>query len=117
MIRAALAAAAVVGVGVIVLCPPRIEAQVLIMSMTVLAIMFVVSYAIRSPWRATQAGRSMMATTVALAAIGAQQSSVWLFGDYAWRNEVRAVVLLALALTLLHRLLVLWRIQHEEEVP
>ena len=35
MIRAALAAAAVVGVGVIVLCPPRIEAQVLIMSMTV----------------------------------------------------------------------------------
>ena len=117
MIRAALAVLAVAGIASVVVLPPEIEARVLILSMTVLAITFMVAYAIRSPWRSTQAGRSVMATTVALAAIGAQQASVWFFGDYTGRNEVRAAVLLALALTLLHRLLVLWRIQHEEEVP
>ena len=115
MIKAALAVAAVAGIAVVVVFSPPVEARVLVLSMTVLAIAFVVAYAIRSPWRSTQAGRSVMATTVALAAIGAQQASVWFFGDYTGRNEVRAVVLLALALTLLHRLLVLWRIQYEDE--
>lgn len=117
MIRAALGVAAAAGIGVVVLCQPEIEARILVSTMTLMAIAFVVSYAVRSPWRATQAGRSVMATTVALVAIGAQQASVWFFGDYPWRSEVRASVLLALALTLLHRLLVLWRIQSEEEVP
>lgn len=118
MIRAALAVLAVAGIASVVVLPPEIEARVLILSMTVLAVVFVVSYAFRSPWRATQAGRSVMATSVALASIGAQQASVWWFGDYPCRAEVRSVVLLALVLTLLHRLLVLWRIQHDEmEVP
>lgn len=115
MIRAALAVLAAAGIGIVIAFPPEIEARVLVLSMTLLAVAFVVSYAIRSPWRATQAGRSVMATTAALAAIGAQQASVWWFGDYPGRAEVRAIVLLALVLTLLHRLLVLWRIQHADD--
>lgn len=115
MINAAIAGLAVLGVVVVGVFPPDIEARVLVSAMTILAITFVISYAIKSPWRATQAGRSVMATTVAIALIGAQQASVWWFGDYTGRAEVRSIVLLTLVLTLLHRLLVLWRIQHEEE--
>lgn len=114
MIRGALAAAAVVGVIVIALFPPDTEARILISAMTVLAYAFALAYGLRSPWRSTLAGRSVMATTVAIALIGTQLASVWWFGDYAGRSEIRSVVLLALTLTLLHRFLVLWRIQHEE---
>ncbi len=67
--------------------------------MTVLAWTFAIVYGARSPWRATQAGRSVMATSVALGLIGAQLASVWIFGDYPGRAEVRAIVVLALVLT------------------
>ena len=115
MIRAALAAAAVLGAIVIVVFPPDTEARILISAMTILAWIFALAYGLRSPWRSTQAGRSVMATTVAIALIGTQLGSVWWFGDYPGRSEVRSVVVLALVLTLLHRLLVLWRIQHEDD--
>lgn len=114
MIRAALAAAAILGAIVIVVFPPDTEARILISAMTIIAYAFAIAYGFRSPWRSTQAGRSVMATTVAIALIGTQLASVWWFGDYTGRSEIRSVVLLALALTLLHRLLVLWRIQHGE---
>lgn len=108
MIKVALAITALVGVAVIATYPPEIEARILLVTMTTLATAFALVYGLRSPWRATQAGRSVMATTVALALIGGQLASVWIFGDYPGRAEVRAVVILALVLTLLHRLLVLW---------
>lgn len=114
MIRAALAGAALAGGVVILTCPPETEARILLVAMTALAWLFVAAYGLRSPWRATQAGRSVMATTIALALIGTQLASVWLFGDYPFRAEVRSVVVLTLVLTLLHRLLVLWRIQSKE---
>ncbi|MBM4516559.1 hypothetical protein GS876_23515 [Rhodococcus hoagii] len=114
MIKVALAAAALLGAAVIAVYPPETEARILLVAMTVLAWTFAIVYGTRSPWRATQAGRSVMATSVALGLIGAQLASVWIFGDYPGRAEVRAFVVLALVLTLLHRLLVVWRIQHSE---
>lgn len=117
MIRAALAVLAVAGIGIVIVFPPEAEARILLSTMTILAWLFVAMYS-RQPWRSTQAGRSVMATTVALGLIGTQLASVWWLGDYPGRAEIRSMVLLALVLTLLHRLLVLWRIQHEdEEVP
>lgn len=114
MINVAIAAAAALGGIVILIFPPETEARILISTMTVLAWSFVITYAVLSPWRSTQAGRSVMATTVSIALIGTQLASVWWFKDYLGKAEVRSVVLLALVLTLLHRLLVLWRIQHED---
>ncbi|MCF8784094.1 putative phage holin [Rhodococcus ruber] len=113
MIRWTLGCAALVGLVVVAVFDPQTEARILLTAMTVTAWSFALLYGIRSPWRATQAGQSVMATTVSLALIGTQLMTVWWFGDYPGRNEVRAVVVLALVLTLLHRTLVLWRIQHE----
>lgn len=114
MINAALAVAAALGGLVILIFPAETEAKIMIFTMTVLAWTFVVTYALRSPWRSTQAGRSVMATTMSIALIGTQLASVWWFGDYPGRSEVRSMVILALVLTLLHRLLVLRRIQHAD---
>lgn len=115
MIRAALAAAAILGTIVIAVFPPDTEARILISAMTLLAWIFALAYGLRSPWRSTQAGRSVMATTVAIALMGTQLASVWWFGNYPGRAEIRSVVLLSLALTLLHRLLVWWKLQHEDD--
>lgn len=117
MTKVALSSAALAGGLIILICPPETEARILLVAMTVLAWTFAIVYGTRSPWRATQAGRSVMATTIALGLIGAQLASVWIFGDYPGRAEVRALVVLALVLTLLHRLLVVLRIQREEKSP
>lgn len=113
MINAAIAGLAAIGLVVITTLPEGVEARVLLLMMTVLAWAFVAVYS-RQPWRQTQAGRSVMATTVALGLIGTQLASVWWFGDYPGRAEIRSLVLLALVLTLLHRLLVLLKILFEE---
>ncbi|MGU3587184.1 hypothetical protein ACLBYD_29045 [Rhodococcus sp. C26F] len=83
--------------------------------MTILAWLFVALYGFRSPWRSTEAGKTLMYTAVALGLIGLQQIAFWWFGDYAWRNEVRSATAIVLLLALLHRLIVLWEFQHEEE--
>lgn len=114
MIRTSIAFAALLGIGAIIVLEPDSEARLLVTAMTILAWMFALSYAVRSQWRATGIGRSVMATTVCLALLGSQLMSRWWFGAYPWHNEVRAVIVLALTLTILHRLLVLWRIQREE---
>ncbi|MCZ4649472.1 hypothetical protein O4106_21865 [Rhodococcus pyridinivorans] len=120
MRRLILAVAAVACGVVVAVFDPQEEARILLTTMTVLAWLFVALYGIRSPWRTTEAGKTLMYTAVALGLIGMQLISVWWFGDYAWRNEVRAVTVIVLLLALLHRLIVLWEFQHEEsdrEVP
>ncbi|WP_342659433.1 hypothetical protein Rruber_02663 [Rhodococcus ruber] len=114
MIRAAMCAAALFGIVIIIGFDPETEARILVTAMTILSWLFAVSYAIRSDWRATQAGRSVMATTVCLALLGTQIMSVWWFGNYPGRTEVRDIVVLGLTLTILHRTLVLWQIQRGE---
>ncbi|QXW03997.1 putative phage holin [Rhodococcus globerulus] len=106
MVLATLAGLVIVG-----LFNPETEARVLLTSMTVLAWCFVVLYVTRSPWRATQGGRALLYTSAAIALLGTQLISVWWFGDYRFRAEIRSVVVILLILTLLYRILVLFRIQ------
>ncbi|MGJ5667810.1 hypothetical protein QLG13_08065 [Rhodococcus aetherivorans] len=114
MRRAALAVAAGLCAGVVIFFDPQEEARILLTIMTVLAWLFVGLYAWRSPWQSTEAGKTLMFTAAALGLIGLQLITVWWFGDYAWRNEVRAFTVTALVLSLLHRLVVLWEFQHKD---
>ena len=109
-----LGAAAVLCGVVVVLFGPETEARILLTAMTILAWSFAVLYGFRSPWRSTEAGKTLMYTAVALGLIGLQLISVWWLGDYPGRAEVRSLVVTVLVLALLHRLTVLWRFQHEE---
>lgn len=101
-------------VGVVVVFDPQTEVRVLAVAMTILAWTFVSLYGLRSNWRATDAGKTMMYTGAAYGLLGTYACSSWLFGDYAGRNELRALVVGLLVLTLVHRIAVLWRIQQED---
>lgn len=116
MRRIILALAAVACGVVMAVFGPEAEARILLTTMTILAWGFVALYGVRSPWRSTEAGKTLMYTAAALGLIGLQLISVWWLGDYAWRNEVRAVTVTVLVLALLHRILVLWEFQHQAPV-
>ncbi|MGX6508299.1 putative phage holin [Rhodococcus sp. SJ-2] len=107
MRRVMLGVAALLCLVVVLMFGAQTEARVLIGAMTLFALMFAALYGFRSPWRSTEAGKTLMFTALALAAIGLQQLSVWWFGDYVLRNEVRALTITALVLAMLHRILVL----------
>ena len=109
-----LGAAAGLCAAVIALFGPETEARILLTAMTVLAWSFALLYGLRSPWRSTEAGKTLMYTAVGIGLMGTQLISVWWLGDYPFRAEVRAAVVSLLVLALLHRLIVLWRFQHEE---
>lgn len=79
-------------------------------TMTILAFVFCALYT-RFPWRDSVGGKALMYTSAALGAIGAQVASVWWFGDYWHRNEIRSLVLIALVDTVLYRILILWQIR------
>lgn len=106
MVLAVLAGVVIVG-----LFDPETEARIFLTAMTVLAWVFTLMYIARSPWRATQGGRALLYTSAAIALLGTQLISVWWFGDYRFRAEVRDAVVIFLILTLLYRILVLFRIQ------
>ena len=111
MRRVVLGVAALLCLMVAVLFGAQTEARILIGAMTFFALMFAALYGFRSPWRSTEAGKTLMFTALALAAIGLQQLSVWWLGDYTGRDEVRALTITALVLAMLHRILVLWESQ------
>lgn len=110
--RGLLGVGAVLCVLVVVLFGAQTEARILIGAMTLFALLFAALYT-RSPWRSTEAGKSLMFTALAIAAIGLQQLIFWWFGDYPGRDELRAVAYSALALAMLHRVIVLWDSQHQ----
>ena len=101
-------------VGVVVVFDPETEVRVLSVAMTVFAWVFVGLYGLRSNWRATDAGRTMMYTGAAWGLLGTYACASWVFGTYPFRNELRAAVVALLVLTLVHRIAVLWRIQQED---
>ncbi|MDV6274106.1 hypothetical protein R3Q06_11400 [Rhodococcus erythropolis] len=103
--------AVLAGVVIVGLFDPETEARIFLTAMTVLAWVFTLMYIARSPWRATQGGRALLYTSAAIALLGTQLISVWWFGDYRFRAEVRDAVVIFLILTLLYRILVLFRIQ------
>ncbi|MCD2153486.1 hypothetical protein LQL77_07150 [Rhodococcus cerastii] len=106
MVLAVLAGVVIVG-----LFDPETEARIFLTAMTALAWAFTLMYITRSPWRATQGGRALLYTSAAIALLGTQLMTVWWFGDYPFRAEVRDAVVIFLILTLLYRILVLFRIQ------
>lgn len=110
-----IALAAFAGVWVVVLCEPETEARVLVTAMTCLATLFVGLYVYWLPWRQSHAGRVLVYTSGALALLGWQLLTVWWFGDYRFRTEVRDGVLLLLVLTLLYRILVLVKLRHGDD--
>ena len=110
--RTVLSVTAVLCAVTVVLCGPQVEARILIGAMTVFALTFALLYT-RSPWRSTEAGKSLMFTALAIAAIGVQQLTVWWFGSYPGRDELRSVAYSLLALAMLHRVVVLWQSQHQ----
>ena len=104
--------AVVAGLLVMFFCDPVTEAKVFLSAMTGLSWGFSLLYAARSNWRATQAGKALMYTSAALAMLGTQVLTVWWFGDYPFRDDVRNATLILLILTLLYRIIVLLRFQN-----
>ena len=111
-----LAAVALACAAVVLLFGAEAEARILLTSMTVLAAVFVVRYALVSDWRATTGGRSLMYVAGSLVLIGSQLISVWWFGDYTGRNEVRSATVSILVLALTHRLIALIAQQRADKV-
>lgn len=105
--RALMFGATIAGIAVIVVFDPRQEAKILLAAMMTICTVFVLWYNLFSPWRVTAGGKALMYTTLAMALLCAQLSSVWWFGNYAGRDEVRSGLLLALVLSFLYRLLLL----------
>ncbi|MEE2058985.1 putative phage holin [Rhodococcus artemisiae] len=111
-----LAAVALACAAVVLLFGAETEARILLTSMTVLAAVFVVRYALVSDWRATTGGRSLMYVAGSLVLIGSQLISVWWFGDYTGRNEVRSATVSILVLALTHRLIALIAQQRADKI-
>lgn len=109
--KTVMTVAVLVGVVIVGLFDPETEARIFLTAMTVLAWAFTLMYLTRSPWRATQGGRALLYTSAAIALLGTQLMTVWWFGDYPLRAEVRDAVVILLILSLLYRILVLFRIQ------
>lgn len=66
--------------------------QVLVAISAALAWSFVVTYGVRSPWRSTVVGRSLMYVWVSLAVIMTLITGSFWFGEYPGRTFVRLVV-------------------------
>lgn len=113
LMKATIGIAALAGIAMIAMYEPETEARVLVTSMTILATIFTAMYVILLPWRASHAGRVLVYTSGALALLGWQLLSVWWFGNYRFRAEVRDGVFLLLVLTLLYRILVLIQIRRK----
>ena len=109
LLYAALASALLV-----VFASPEVEAAVLTGAITLVAWVFVLIYATRSPWRLNSGGRALMYTSVGVAAIGTFMFANWIIGDYPFKAEVRAATLIVMLMSMLYRLILALRVQHWE---
>ena len=120
--RAVIIAFALLGLGVLVFVDdPKTAGNILILFASVCSTLFSVFYAIRSNWRATEAGKSLVYVSTSFAALGWFLAiSLWWSNDFPFREPIRLVLYWALALSMLHRLLVWFEIQrhpYENDVP
>lgn len=114
LVGAYLTLVAVVAFVVMVLSGEETEAKIFTGAITVVAWVFVIVYALRSPWRLNTGGRALMYTSLGIAAIGTFMFVVWLLGDFPLKGEIRSVVLTGLLISMLHRLIFALRVQHWE---
>lgn len=99
------------------LIDPTLAANILFTLFTLSAWGFVVLYALRSNWRATRAGRTVMYLAGSFAAVGSQVAvSIWLGSDYPGRDFVRLSLYYGIALTMLNLTWTLWRYQNSPEL-
>lgn len=85
----------------------RFAANIFLALLTVKAVVFVVLYAARSNWRATAAGRAVMALIACLGTICAIGVVSAFLGDYPGRAYVRLSAFIAIGLVLMNLLLTL----------
>lgn len=75
---------------------------------------FIVLYTARSPWRLTEMGRALMYLMSACLLVGVNSSLALAFGtNYPGRYDVRNVLLLAAALTVMNMVMIVYRLQRE----
>ncbi|WP_072689241.1 putative phage holin [Rhodococcus marinonascens] len=112
--RAGMILTVLLGLLVIGIYDPVAQYGILVTALAVLSWTFTLLYATRSNWRITQAGKALMSTSLGLALLGTQIVSVWWLGNYRFCTDIRDAVVLYLVLTILYRILVLWKIQGRE---
>lgn len=85
--------------------------QVASTTAALLAWAFVLTYGIRSPWRANVVGRSLMYVWLSLAVVLTLICTSFIFGDYWFRPAVRIVVYSLLPVAFARFLVILLRVQ------
>ncbi|UGT65341.1 hypothetical protein LTT66_18395 [Nocardia gipuzkoensis] len=110
-----LAVSSAAGIGAYFLAPNR-ETVVAgyLAAIALLGWIFVLTYGVRSHWRATAAGRGVMRLMLCLTLI-CTQGMATILSDYSYpgRDIIRPLLLLGVALAILDLLLTLVRIQRE----
>lgn len=97
-----LAVFTIVGVvAVVIIDSPRTEGNILLAAMAPVSWLFVLSY-LRTPWRATREGRSVMYFVMAFAALLTQvMFSAW-YGEYWMRDTIRPLTYVGIFVALLN---------------
>lgn len=98
----------------LLLLPVKDVANVLLVTVAVKATALTALYGLRSPWRATEAGRAVMLLVSSLALIMCQGSvTILTHADYPGRDFVRDALFVCVALALLWLLLTVFRLQQQ----
>lgn len=93
-------------------------AMVFLLATAIVGWAFVILYAIRSPWRRTHAGKSIMYSKVIISALCTWFGLAFMFRfNYAGKDELRAFLMLAIFLTTTNIALTLFRIQQMVRHP
>lgn len=109
--RAVLVGSALCGGVLILATPSSTSTVVLYLTVTALSLVFAVTYGLRSNWRATAAGRALMYVTLSFASFGAYVLASYYFGPFCYRDTVRDLLLLGLAVVFVNLNLTLRRAQ------
>jgi hypothetical protein len=112
----ALAATIILDVAVVGFTAPdwALAANIFLVLLTGESALFVGLYGARSNWRATTAGRAVMALVACIATICAVGTVGWVAGAYAGKAFVRVGAFIAIELTLTNLLLALVQVQNRE---
>lgn len=114
--RVILAIAFAINILLLLLLPVKDVANVLVVTIAVKSTALTALYGFRSPWRSTMAGRAVMLLVSSLALITAQGTLTILTGaDYPYRDHVRDVLFVYVAISLLWLLLTVFRLQQEPD--
>lgn len=114
--RVGLAVIAAVNIVLIAILAPdwALAANAFLVLLTIKGAAFVGLYSVRSNWRATSAGRAVMALVACITTICAIGTAGWIVGNYPGRVFVRLGAFVAIGLVLMNLLLALIQVQNSE---